>query len=220
MWRAQVEALTAAGYRAEAIDLPAHGAHIGESFTIDAAMTGIDDAVRRAGAPPLLVGLSLGGYLGLEYAGRHGDRLAGLVAASCHALPRGVGLSLYRGLARGIRRLPDRGARLDDAMARIMLSAEGARDVAAGGVALDVMDDALRAVGSTDPLASLAAYRGPLWFVVGGLDHFRLDARAYRAARPDAPFVVIPRATHLVSLVAPEAFTAVIREAADSLARE
>lgn len=218
MWRRQVEDLTEAGYEVDAVDLPGHGSRMAEPFSVAAAMDAIDDAVGRHRGPVLLVGLSLGGYLSIHYAGEHPDRIAGLVAASCQTLPRGIGLWGYRGLARAIHRLPDRGAWLNDAMARRFLPPEAVADIVAGGVALDVMDTALSAVGTLDPLDSLRRYPGPVWFVMGGLDHFRLDQRAFLRARPEASVVVVPRATHLVSLVKPAEFTRAVTDAAASLA--
>ncbi|MET0713742.1 MAG: alpha/beta hydrolase [Mycetocola sp.] len=217
MWRRQVQDLRAAGFVVDAPDLPGHGARIGEEFTIDAALAAIDEAVSRHEGPVLLVGLSLGGYLSIHYAGQNPGRVTGLVAASCQTLPRGVGLWGYRALARGIHRLPDRGAWLNDAMARRFLPAEGVADMAAGGVALEVMDSALRAVGTLDPLDGLRRYPGRVWFVMGGLDHFRLSQRAFLRARPDASVVVVPRATHLVSLVKPAEFTRAVTDAARAL---
>lgn len=213
MWRGQLAALEAADVRASAVDLPAHGARIGEAFGLDTAISAIDDAVAELGGRVVLVGLSLGGYLALEYAARHPKSVALLVASSCFTVPSGLGLSGYRALARVIRRLPDRGMWLNDRMARIAVGRAAAADVSAGGVALDAMDETLAAVGLTDPIGSLGLYDGPVWFVTGGLDHFRLDQRRFRAARPEAPFIVVPRAGHLVSLLAPEAFTRIVLDA-------
>ncbi|MET1017239.1 MAG: alpha/beta fold hydrolase [Leifsonia flava] len=218
MWRRQVEDLSLAGYDVEAVDLPGHGSRMAEQFSVAAAMEVIDEAVGRHTGRVLLVGLSLGGYLSIHYAGEHPDRIAGLVAASCQTLPRGIGLWGYRALARTIHRLPDRGAWLNDAMARRFLPPEAVADIVAGGVALEVMDSALSAVGTLDPLASLRRYPGPVWFVMGGLDHFRLDQRAFLRARPDASVVLVPRATHLVSLVKPAEFTHAVTDAAVTLA--
>jgi pimeloyl-ACP methyl ester carboxylesterase len=217
MWRRQVEDLESAGFEVDAPDLPGHGTRIGEPFSIDAAMSAIDDAVSRHPGPVLLVGLSLGGYLSIHYASRSPGRVSGLVAASCQTLPRGVGLWGYRALARAIHRLPDRGAWLNDAMARRFLPADGVADMSRGGVALDVMDQTLEAVGSLDPLGGLRGYPGPVWFVMGGFDHFRLSQRAFLRARPDASVVVVPRATHLVSLVKPAEFTRAVTDAAMAL---
>lgn len=221
MWRAQVEALRADGFVVVAIDLPGHGTRMGEKFSVDGALSAIDAAVddmqREAGAKPLLVGLSLGGYFAIHYAGLNGDKLSGLIAASCLALPSGAGLALYRLFARAIHRLPDRGRTLHNTMASLALPRVGVTDINAGGVALDVMDTALAATGTLRPLESLALYRGPLWFMTGGYDHFRLNEGSFREVRPDATMVVIPRATHLVSLVAPEASTAAIMRAAKTL---
>lgn len=206
MWRAQLSELHAQGRRALAIDLPGHGARISEPFTVDAAIAAIDEGVHELGGRVLLVGLSLGGYFAIEYASRHPQNLAALVAASCSTLPRGVGLTGYRALAAMIRRLPDRGLALNNMMARLAVGKEAVRDLSAGGIALDVMDEALKATGSLDPLAGLAKYPGPVWIVNGKLDHFRIDEKQFARANPRTQLVVIPGATHLLSLVAPQKF--------------
>ena len=168
----------------------------------------------------MLVGLSLGGYYAIAYAGAHPERVIGLVAAGCSTVPGGPGLAAYRGLARGIRRLPDRGLWLHTALVRALVPRQGALDVLAGGVALDVMDAGLRATSTLTPLASLAAYPGPVWLVNGSLDQFRLHERRFLAACRNGRLVIVPGATHLVSLAQPQRFTAVLRRVAAELSAE
>ncbi|TFD65196.1 alpha/beta fold hydrolase [Cryobacterium ruanii] len=215
MWRHQERTLRAAGYPVLAIDLPGHGKRMGEPFTVPAALAAIDDGVADLGGRVLLVGLSLGGYYAVAYAAEHPGRVAGLVAAGCSAVPQGVLLEGYRLLARAIHRLPDRGLWLHENMARLLLPAAGARDVLAGGAALDVMDSGLQATSTLTPLTSIAAYPGPVWLVNGALDHFRLNERRFLAACRNGQVVVVPRATHLSSLARPERFTAILLDVAD-----
>ena len=217
MWRHQVERLRESGHAVLAIDLPGHGSRLGEEFTVDGALAEIDDGVTALGGRVLLVGLSLGGYYAIAYAGAHSDRVVGLVAAGCCAVPGGILIDVYRGLARLIHRLPDRGLWLHTIMLRGLIPTEGARDALAGGVALDVMDAGLRATSMLTPLASLTAYPGPVWLVNGAFDHFRLHQRRFLAACQNGTLIIVPRATHLASLAQPMRFTEVLEGVASEL---
>ena len=117
-------------------------------------------------------------------------------------------------LARGIARLPDRGAWLNDTAARGVLPPEAMTALEEGGFALDVMVDMLSEMRRLDTVGDLSRTTCPVWLVSGRWDHFRLDERAYRRARPDAHVVVVPGATHLVTLVRPTAVNRIVLEAA------
>ncbi|MFC9918889.1 alpha/beta fold hydrolase [Agromyces binzhouensis] len=212
MWRGQVLRLERHDLEVVPVDLPGHGARLGEPFTLADALDTIGDALGDPvpGVPRLLVGLSLGGYLSIEFAARHPRGLEGLVAASCGTRPRGPGLHGYLRLADAIGRLPDQGRGLNDRMARLFLSPAAVDDIIAGGVALDVMRPAIGAVGELDLEASIAAIEVPIWFVNGRYDHFRFEERRMLRAAADGRLVHIEGATHLVSLARPEEFTAAV----------
>ena len=219
MWRAQVCTLESAGYRAIAIDLPGHGLRRGERFTCDAAVGAVGDAVDSLGGRALVVGLSLGGYIGIAHAARHPEQVAGLVAAACSTQPTPVVVDAWRLAARAIARLPDAGAGLNQFMVDRTLGPDAARDVAAGGFALDVMVEVLREMRSATTLADLARVQAPVWLVNGRFDHFRGQERRYLAACRDGRLVVLRGAKHLVSLDAPVAFSRVLLEALANLER-
>ena len=211
MWRHQLEWLEAAGHPVLAIDLPGHGARLGEPFTAAAALAAIDAGVDALGGTALLVGLSLGGYWSIAYAALHPEKVIALVAAGSSFQPSGPGLAGYRLLARSIRRLPDRGLALHTVLVRRMLPEPGATDVLAGGVALDVMDAGLGATGTLTPVADLRRYPGRVWLVNGAFDHFRLHQKRFLTAARHGTLVIVPRASHLVSLHQPDRFDRVLR---------
>lgn len=217
MWRAQVEALRAYGVDTLAVDLPGHGARRGERFTLDGAVQAVADGVDAVGGRALVVGLSLGGYTAIAHAARRPDQVAGLVAAACSTRPLVALVDGWALLARGIARLPDAGAGLNQGMVDRVLPASAAQDVAAGGFALDVMDDALREMRGATPVEDLARVAAPVWLVNGRYDHFRGEERRFLRACRDGRLVVVPGATHLVSLTAPVAFTRVVLGAVDAV---
>ncbi|QGQ18686.1 alpha/beta fold hydrolase [Cellulomonas sp. JZ18] len=221
MWRAQVTALEAAGRTVVAPDLPGHGARLGERYTHAGAVDAVAAAVQDVGGRAVVVGLSLGGYVAIAHAARHPEQVAGLVAASCSTRPHRAVLRAWGAAAWGFARLPDRGAAVNQWLVDRTLPAEGAADAGAGGFALDVVEDALREMTVARPLEDLGRVPAPVWIVNGRWDHFRGEERRFLAACRDGRLVVVPRATHLVSLVQPVRFTRVLLEVlADVDARE
>ncbi|HLS25649.1 MAG TPA: alpha/beta hydrolase [Beutenbergiaceae bacterium] len=220
MWREQVEHLNARGVTAHAVDLPGHGTRIGEPFSLRSCRLALEQAwCALPAGKRILVGLSLGGYLGLDWAARTPSRVDAVLAAGCSVRPRGLPLAAYRGLAGLIARLPDGGRRLNDVMLTRMLPAQAARDVSAGDVALDVMVPALTAMAQVDSLTDLRCIRSPVWLVNGAWDHFRLEEPLFWEAVHTGRLVVVPRAAHLVSLERPQAFNEVLDGLIDEVRR-
>ncbi|WP_203135214.1 alpha/beta fold hydrolase [Microbacterium sp. JZ31] len=213
MWRAQIAHLEARGIAVTAVDLPGHGSRLHETFTIEGAFETIDAAVRAAAerGPVLLVGHSMGGLLSVEYAGAEdAPPVAALVAASCTAIPRGLGLRAYRALAAGLNALPGRGQRITNAVLRATLPLETRADFGAGGYAYLAQDVALRSLSVLDLMAALRRIRIPVWFVNGQWDQLRLHEKLFTALVPHAELLVVPRATHLVTAMRPQVFNAVL----------
>lgn len=220
MWRSQVSYLQRRGNPVTAVDLPGHGTRMSETFTLESALRTVDEAVRAAAdrGPVLLVGHSMGGLVSIEYAGSESaPPVAGFIAASCTAIPRGVGLATYRLLARGFDRLPGRGQWLADQVLDRTLPAETRADFGAGGYAYDTQDIALRSLSVLDLLAALRRIEAPIWFVNGQYDQLRVNERLFLQVARHAELIVVPRTSHLVTAMRPTVFNAVLELAITTL---
>ncbi len=187
IWDDQVRALAAGGHQTFAIDLPGHGSRSRERFTFDGGLAAIDAAVALCDRPPVLVGLSLGGYMSLAYAARHEDRLAGVLLSGCSTELRGKPLRAY-GRA----------------------SLHVTRALGLGGGTWHVVTDMLAALRGYSPLADLRRVALPVWLVNGSRDPLRFGARRYLGAHPGARAWVVPGAGHDVNTHAPVAFNRIL----------
>jgi pimeloyl-ACP methyl ester carboxylesterase len=203
------------------VDLPGHGSRVGEDFTMGRCVEVLEEAVLSApaGAPVVLVGHSLGGFVAMAYAAEHGRRLAGLVLAGCSATPTGPGAAVYRAVAALTARLgPDRMARVNDRVLRRLYPAELIEPVIAGGYFFDPTPAAWAAVMDGCRPQMVGDLRCPVLLLNGQWDQFRLGVRAFLRACPRAEVEVVPRASHLANLDQPEAFTAALLRFADRVA--
>ncbi|BDZ41035.1 hypothetical protein GCM10025865_03340 [Paraoerskovia sediminicola] len=220
IWDGQVRHLRAAGCRAVAVDLPAHGSRQGEDFTLAGALATIDDAVATfpTGSPVVLVGLSLGGHVCLAYAadpGRatlNGAQVAAVVAAACTASPRGKPVLAYRALAAATVSLFSRLHR-PRAGSPVTGPPRVSDDVGhppGTGPGWEVVTAALGEIAGRSTLRDVAAIRSPIWFVNGARDIMRLEETRHLARARDGHLVLVPRAGHDVNTDAPRAFDAVL----------
>ena len=216
MWDAQLRDLGDA-FRVAALDLPGHGASAGTPFTLDAAADHVA-AVIEAVAPhddrrAIVVGLSLGGYVGMHLIGRHPSAVRGLVLAGSTAEPVAWRSWPYRGLAWALDRFD--GRRLDALNAwffRTRFPPELAEPIVAGGFWSAGGATALRALVGERFTPRLAAWDGPTLLLNGTWDvPFRLSMRTFARAAQRPRMVRLAGATHLANLDRPLAFDAAIR---------
>lgn len=214
MWKGQVRRLREHGYEVIAPDLPGHGRRRGEPFTLTGALATIDEAVSTCQEPPLLVGLSLGGYLTLHWAGTHPGRLAGVVAADCTIVPGPATARLY-GLWVSMKDwLPgDSDVRVSRAFAR-RHTRKAAKRYYGGGRAHGVVRAVVRLIGGLDLLADIAAIDVPVTFINGEHDPFRRHEALFLQAAQEGELVILEDAGHIANLSRPKRFAKLLRRSA------
>jgi len=209
-------AILAHRYHVVTLDLPGHGALADVPFTqedLDALLHGVIDGV--LGAPPLIVGYSLGGFVAMHYAARFADRTRALVLAGCTLdfeswkwWPYGMGVRLTQSL-------PDAWlAALLHASLYLTLPRYWLDVVE--GIPFD-RDVLLRtsAIARSNPRPSdeIATYRKPVTIVNGQYDlAFRLDERRFLHRLPQARLRIIRGSDHTAPLRHVEEFTSIVEE--------
>ncbi len=230
MWHHQLRDLSDE-FRVVAVDLPGHGTLADVVFRLadaSALVGAVIDDVGRGRA--IVVGQSLGGYVGMDLAARRPDQVAGLVLANSTAEPRAlarrapgtvgtylVGAAADRLRARGADRLRARGA------GRTRGAPPGGRDPdasAAGDGEPPATNGWLFKGGTRAMMAALreafiprlATYPGPTLLINGEDDHlFRRGEQAFLDAARRGRLEVIPGCSHLVNEDQPAAFNAAVR---------
>lgn len=214
VWSPQVAAL-ADRYRCVSVDLPGHGTQRGETFSLDGATAGVVAAIdQAAGGRAVLVGLSLGGYVAMTVAGRHPEKVRGLVIAGSTREPVGLSRLGFHLYGWSLRLVPEPAVRaVALAWFRRRYGPVRATAITAGGHFAKGGSQAVRHLVGGRFRDRLRAYGGPILVINGTMDLvFRIGASRFLAGVPGVTNRMIPRAGHLSNVDRPEAFTALIEE--------
>ncbi len=196
-------------------DLPGHGVRATQPFTMAAAVDSVSEAVDAAppGQPIVLAGHSLGGYVAMEYAGAHPDRLAGLVTIGAAAVPRGPGAAAYRLLGLLTERAGrERISRFNDRILARMAVPEVFAAIHADGYWFDAVRDSWAAVMAGGRPELLTHVRCPVLVVRGQFDQLGLNAGRYAAAAPRGRVHTVRGASHLLPLTRPRQTSAIVAD--------
>ncbi len=200
-------------------DLRGFGASdLGGSYVIADLADDVAQLLDELGVDRAVVGgISMGGYVSLAFAARHGRRLRGLVLADTKAGPDSPEARTARDQAMALVRSAGVPAYLESVLPKLV-----------GPVAADAVSEQVRALGAQPPeavLAGLTALRDrpdrrgelagiecPTLILVGADDVLTppSEAAAMTTAIPRAVLVEIPGAGHLANLEAPLPFAQAI----------
>ncbi len=219
MWQPQIEAL-ATEFRSIALDLPGHGSLCNEPFRLEKAVEHVAQVVdQAANGPALIVGLSLGGYVAIEFGARFPGKAAALVIASASVEPRGWYNLPYKALSWAMAHLPERWLnQLSRALFLVIYGKKRAEPLIAPGFFMRGGAAAVRDVMSRAFGPRLAAYPGPVLLLNGAMDlGFRIHERRFLRISRQGRLKIIPKALHISNIDQPELFTQAIRRFARSL---
>jgi pimeloyl-ACP methyl ester carboxylesterase len=217
LWLPQLRGLSDA-FRVIAPDLPGHGALAEVPFTFAAAARSLAETIdREASGRAVVCGLSLGGYVAIELAHRHPERVAALVLCGCSSNFTGM-LGLYLRtvsflMRRGLLRLsPSRTERKTMRLFPPAL-ADVAEEQRRAGLHAEPLGDAFAEMAGRDWTALLAQFSGPVLILNGERDTMaRRGEKRFAAAARRGRALLIAGAGHASSLDQPEAFDRALRE--------
>jgi pimeloyl-ACP methyl ester carboxylesterase len=214
VWAPQVDAL-ADRFRCVSVDLPGHGVLRDRRFRLDEAAAGVARAIDdAANGRAVVVGLSLGGYVAMAVAGRHPDKVRGLVIAGSTREPRGLSRVAFLVYAWALRLAPDRAVQaVSLAWFRRRYGPVVTAAILAGGHFVKGGAQGVRGLVGGRFRDRLLAYGGPILVINGSLDlFFRVGAGRFLAGVPGVTQRTIPNAGHLSNVDAPEVFTALVED--------
>jgi len=218
-WHPQVAALSDE-YRVISLDLPGHGSLAGETFTINKAIEYINDLVEKeVDSTALFIGISLGGYLAIDYGQKFPKRVAGMVLTGCSINLNGVNGLSFKLSGNMLKR---KGAewlkQVTTASYRKRVTQSVIEPVVDVGIFPNAAIEAFFELGGRNYYAKLKDCPVPILLLNGEQDEPNHKAeKAFIRHAPQTQSSPIPGASHLTNLEQPEVFTSLVRSFADTL---
>lgn len=219
MWSPQIAAL-ADDFRVVALDLPGHGSLRNEAFTLEGAVDRVARVIdHAANGRALVVGLSLGGYVSMEFAARYPEKAAGLAICSASVEPHGWYNLPYKIFVASQAIFPQHWiGSLNRAFFLAFYGRQRAQPLIAPGFYVRAGAAGVREVMRRRYAPKLQQYPGPVLLLNGAGDlGFRLHERRFLAAARNARLEVIPKAFHLANIDQPQLFSEAVRRFARAL---
>ncbi|GAB3053957.1 alpha/beta fold hydrolase [Sediminivirga luteola] len=154
-------------------------------FSFEAALGGLDERIRAAGASSVtLIGLSIGGMIATRYAAANPDRVTGLLLSGSQIRPNAALMRVQRAVLRAI---PGRALPLPAGLDKTTF--------------LSLLD----AAAGVDLRADVPRIHAPALVLCGSKDRANLPAaRALAATLPDAALRIVPGGGHDLAADAPD----------------
>lgn len=211
MWRPQLDTL-GDEFNVSAIDLPGHGSRRSERFSFPAAVAAVEEAV-AGGLPPVVVGLSLGGYVAMAAVAKQPSLAAGLVLTGCTVdYSQGRGRRQARMSTGVIWASPKWLLRRSNSNLLRRDYPAWAEDMVTAGYSWRGYADALTAATRIDWAQRLTAYDSPVLILNGEDDKPHVKAATQLQSRfRDCQLELIAGAGHLANLDRPEEYSAAVR---------